>query len=464
MEMFRPSFLFLTTQAALAAALAVLVPFAGTGIASEAPPNIVFILADDLGYADLSSYGAPDVETPHIDSLGEDGLRFVNFYAMGPQCTPSRTAFLTGRYPQRVGGMECAIGTGNVGRYDEAIALAEQGELGLPARLAVLAPALKATGYANAVFGKWHLGYDDHFSPLDQGFDAFTGFLGGNVEYFRHHELSDLDVYLSGREPVSREGYLTDLITEDAVAFLDERAAEPERPFFLFVSHAAPHFPFQGPEDRDPEPTAENWMEGTRESYVAMLRSLDEGVGRVLASLEENGQAERTLVVFASDHGAMPPGLNTPWRDYKDTLFEGGIRVPCLVRWPGVVEPGTVSTQVGTLMDLTASFLRAAGAEVPDGGELDGIDILDHVVSGKPNEPRTLYWRYRRGDLTWRGVREGLLKWLTLDQGADRETWLFDLAEDPLEQLDLRGIAHDAQRERLERALAEWETEMVPMR
>lgn len=430
---------------------------------ADAPPNIIFILADDLGYADTSLYGAPDVETPHLDSLGRDGLKFENFYAMGPQCTPSRTAFLTGRYPQRAGGMECAIGTGNVGRYDEAIALAKEGDLGLPARLAVLAPALKSAGYENGIFGKWHLGYEPKFSPLEQGFDTFTGFLGGNVEYFRHYELSDLDVYLSGREPVEREGYLTDLISDDSVAFLKACAARPERPFFLFASHAAPHFPFQGPDERDPEPTAENWMEGTRESYVAMLRSLDEAVGRILIALAENGQAENTIVVFSSDHGAMVPGLNTPWRGHKDTLFEGGLRVPCVVRWPGVIKPGTVSTQVGTLMDLTGSFLNAAGAEVPDGGKLDGIDILAHVQEAKPDTPRTIPWRYRRGDLTWRGLRDGDWKLLYRHEGDTIESYLFDLSSDPTETTNLYESEGDTVirlREKLER----WEEETVSMR
>lgn len=430
---------------------------------AQSPPNIVFILADDLGYADTSAYGAPDAQTPRIDSLARDGLKFTHCYAMGPQCTPSRTAILTGRYAQRVGGMECAIGTGNVGRYDDAIALAERGDLGLPARLAVLAPALKSAGYVNAVFGKWHLGYEPKFNPLGQGFDTFTGFLGGNVEYFRHYELSDLDVYLRGREPVTREGYMTDLITDDAVEFLDQRAAEPQRPFFLFVSHAAPHFPFQGPEEREPEPTEQTWTKGTRESYVAMLHSLDQNVGRVLDRLQSNGQAERTLVVFASDHGAMPPGLNTPWRDYKDTLFEGGIRVPCLVRWPAVFRAGSVSDQVATLMDLTSSFLRIAGAEVPDRGTLDGIDILEHVAAGRPDTQRTLYWRYRRGQLTWRAVRDGELKLVYQHDGDQVTPWLFDLARDPGEKQNL-AQRQPEQLRRLTQSLLQWEQAMVPMR
>lgn len=439
----------------LAAFALALMPVA-SGTAAETPPNIVFVLADDLGYADVRCYGAPDARTPNIDRLSREGIKFTNCYAVAPQCTPSRTAFLTGRFPQRVGGMECAIGTGNVGRYDDAIALARRGELGLPPDMAVLAPALKSAAYSNAIFGKWHLGYEPKFHPFGQGFDEFTGFLGGNVAYFRHHELSDLDVYLRGREPVDREGYMTDLITEDSVDFLNRRGDDKDRPFFLFVSHAAPHFPFQGPNDRDPEPTAETWTRGTRESYVAMLESLDASVGLLLKTLEENGQAENTIFVFASDHGAMPPGLNTPWRDYKSTLFEGGIRVPCLVRWPGVLEAGRTSTQVATLMDLTASFLNAAGVDVPDGKPLDGIDILDHVRQQRSDIPRTLGWRYRRGDLTWRAIREANLKLVVRHQGDDVERWLFDLGNDPAETTNLLSKRPQV-RDRLEERLAEWE-------
>lgn len=433
-------------------------------MADARQPNIVFILADDLGYADVGCYGCPDAKTPNIDRLAAEGLKFTNYYAMGPECTPSRTSILTGRYPQRAGGMECAIGTGNVGRYDDAIALEKQRDLGLPARLAVLAPALKAAGYVNAVFGKWHMGYEPKFNPLDQGFDRFTGFLGGNVEYFRHVELSDLDVFLSGREAIQRDGYLTHLITEEAVRFLDERAGESDRPFFLYLPHASPHFPFQGPKDDTGKlPTKEEWQTGTRLTYVSMLEDLDAAVGTVLATLEKNGQAKDTLVIFASDNGAMAPGLNSPWRDYKGTLFEGGIRVPCVARWPGVIEPGTVSGQVGSLMDLTASFLRIAGAETPDGKGLDGIDILKHVTDGAPDQPRTHYWRYRREATTWWAIREGDWKLVRKADGDRVEEWLFDLAGDPGESTNLTGERPE-EYGRLQRALMKWEREMVPMR
>lgn len=427
--------------------------------AADTPPNIVFIVADDMGYADISSFGAPDLVTPHIDRLAEEGIKFTNAYAMGPECTPSRTAFLTGRYPQRVGGMECAIGTGNVGRYDDAERLAATRDLGLPADMAVLAPRLKSVGYHNGVFGKWHLGYEPKFSPLDQGFDEFIGFLGGNVDYFRHRELSDLDVYLMGRKIVTeREGYTTDLITEDARRFLQQRHEEPEKPFFLYLPHAAPHFPFQGPDDDDGGmPSAEEWTTGTRATYIEMMRSLDASVGSVLDALDDIGATEKTIVVFTSDHGAMKPGLNTPWRDYKGTLFEGGIRVPLIVRWPGKIDPGTESPRVGTLMDLTHSFLAAAGAPTD---ALDGIDLLGAEIRDEPERDRTLGWRAKRGDQTWWAYRNGSRKYLRKTEGGATEEWLFDLATDPTEESNL--ISEGAGD--LKAGLARWEEEVAPVR
>jgi len=437
-----------------------ILPFLTVVLAAEASsrPNILFLLADDLGYADIGCYGSPDAKTPHLDQLAAEGVRFTQVYANGPECTPSRTAILTGSYPQRIGGLECAIGTGNVGRYDDAIALAARDDLGLPPHEAVLAPALKSAGYRTAVYGKWHLGYEPKFNPLNQGFDDFTGFLGGNVEYFRHFELSDIPVYYDRRKPVDREGYLTHLITGDAIAFLEtHRAERPEQPFFLYVPHAAPHFPFQAPEDREePPPTAETWTEGTRATYVKMLEDLDAEIGRLLDALEATGFAEDTLVVFASDHGAMPPGLNTPWRDFKGTLFDGGIRVPLIARWPGHLPAGTENGQLGCLLDLTRSFLRIAEAPVPEGAELDGIDLLRRAEEALPGEPRTLFWRSKRGDRTWWAVRDEVWKYVRR-KDADTEEWLFHLKSDPHETNNLVATRPDELR-RLRSALANWET------
>lgn len=428
---------------------------------ADQKPNIVFILADDMGYSDLACYGAPDSKTPNIDQLAAEGVRFTSIYAMGPECTPSRTSILTGRYPQRVGGMECAIGTGNVGRYDDAIRLSDKHDLGLPSDLATLAPSLKAAGYYNGVFGKWHLGYEDKFSPLEQGFDQFIGFLGGNVEYFRHVELSDLPVYLSGRKPIKREGYLTDLITADALQFLDDRAKNPEQPFFLYLPHAAPHFPFQGPDDDIGRlPTKEEWTIGKRANYVKMIERLDQSVADILASLKKHGFAENTIVVFASDHGAMKPGENNPFRDFKGTLFDGGIRVPLIARWPGKVEPGTVSDQLGSLMDVTKSFLAAAGAESAE-QKLDGDDILAHIISGKADYKRTLHWRSKRGERTWWAIRDGDKKYVRRNDGGKVDEWLFDLKTDEAESKNLLENDTNAPlAKELRQKLISWETEV----
>ncbi len=424
---------------------------------AEDKPNIVFMLMDDMGYADIGCYGAPDAKTPRIDKLAAEGIRFTQCYAMGAECTPSRTAILTGRYPQRPGGLECAIGTGNVGRYDDAERLAEEKELGLPASMAVLAPGLKAAGYETAVFGKWHMGYEPKFNPLEQGFDEFFGFLGGNVDYFTHEELSEIPVLLEGKELAEAEGYMTHVITDRAVEFLGRAKADERPPFFLYLPYSVPHFPFQGPGDGEKAPhPEEEWTAGTREKYVEMLEDMDASVGRVLDAIQENGLLLKTIVVYASDHGAMKPGLNTPLRDYKGTLFEGGVRVPCIVRWPGNMPTGAESSQICSLMDLTPSFLRVAGAKVPDGGELDGVDILEHVQKGEEDYPRTLFWRARRGERTWRAVRFGDAKYVRKTEGEVTSEWLFDLSEDEGEEEDLMERNKEIADE-LKKMLAEWE-------
>ena len=245
-------------------------------------PNVLFILVDDMGYGDLACYGAPDAKTPRIDRLAAQGVRFTQYYANGAECTPTLTALLTGRYPQRVKGMECALGTGNVGRYNDAIALAEKNELGLEPSEAILPRVFKDAGYATGIFGKWHLGYEPKFHPKHHGFDRFFGVLGGNCHYFTHRELSDIPVLYRDDKPVQEEGYMTHLITKEALTFLDDHKADP---FFLYVSYTTPHFPFQTPADAEKNFTSDNWSTGSRESYVGMLEDMDRNVGQLLDRL-----------------------------------------------------------------------------------------------------------------------------------------------------------------------------------
>ena len=426
---------------------------------AESKPNIVFILADDMGYGDLGCYGHPVAKTPNIDQLARDGVRFTQAYSNGPECSPTRTALLTGRYQQRTMGLECAIGTGNVGRYDHAIERAENRDLGLTPSLAVLPSGMKKAGYQCAVFGKWHLGYEPKFNPMEYGWDEFFGYLGGNVHYFNHRETSDLHVLFRGRLPVHREGYMTHLITDDSIDFI-QRQVTAKKPFFVYVSHESPHFPFQGPSEIDKVVTAENWMQRDAKAYVAMLEDLDHEVGRILNTLEEQRIAKDTLVVFVSDNGGFADAANMgPLKGAKGTTLEGGVRVPMIMRWPGKIPRSKESSQVCVTFDLTRSFLGLAGADTAN-LQLDGYDIVSHIVEQKPDAKRTLFWRGRRGDRTWRAVRNGDMKFVTKTEGGKTEQWFYDLSKDVGEENDLsKSQPQDVNHMRSQ--LAEWENEMT---
>jgi len=397
---------------------------AGFGSAADAPrPNLLFILADDLGYGDLGCYGAPDADTPHLDRLAAEGVRFTDFYANAPVCSPTRVAFLTGRYQQRCG-------------MDNALYYQEMGR-GLPADGVTIADRLKAAGYATGLSGKWHVGYERVRRPPQKGFDHFFGLLGGNHHYFEHMDRIGVPDLWLGNEAIEREGYTTDLITGDAIDFLERHCDEP---FFLFVSHLAPHFPYQGPGDADRtvKPKTRSWQQGDRATAVAMIERMDEGIGELLDRLEELGLEERTLVVFTSDNGGHSHARNAPLRGKKTTLWEGGIRVPCIARWSGVIPPGSVTDQVGITMDWTATFAALAGDEATSDRD-EGIDLMPVLRGDGESVGRTLFWRQRPGPVrkkvpSVRAVRHG--KW-KLHQPVGEDADLFDLENDIAEENDL---------------------------
>lgn len=458
----RRTFLRRTAGAAALAALGA--GCSADGARPAGPPNILFILSDDQGYGDLGCYDAADLATPHIDRLATQGVRFTNYYSAGAECTPTRTALLTGRYFHRVGGLECAIGTDNVGRYDDAIRLAEAHDLGLPASFPTLPRMLKDLGYTTAIYGKWHLGYEEKFLPKEHGFDHFVGVLGGNCDYFHHAEATGRHVLYEDDHPIQREAYMTDLITDESVAFLERRmaarAAGDDAPFFLYVPYTAPHSPYQGPNDRQPQLLSQQeWEKGDRAEYIELVEHMDRGVGKILSALDAAGLAGDTLVIFASDNGGNPKGSNAPFSGHKSSLYEGGIRVPCIARWPGRLPAGATCSQAGITMDLTASIAAAAGVPAGKHPPLDGIDLLGHVAVGRPDVDRDLFFRNRRGDRTWRAVRSGQMKYLSKTDGDAFEEWLFDLASDPAEKTDLLARRVD-DAARLKRLLAAWETEV----
>ncbi len=432
-------------------------------VARQDRPNIVLIVADDLGYGDLGCYGAPDVRSPNLDRLARDGIRMVSFYANGPECSPTRTALMTGRYQHRVGGLECAIGVHNVGRYDDAIRLAEAHDLGLPVAEVTLPLQLRDAGYRCGLFGKWHLGYEDKFLPMKHGFEKTFGCLGGNCDYFTHTEEDGWNTLIEDDRLIERDGYMTDLITAEALRWYHE-VNEDERPFFLYVPFTSPHTPIQGPDDdHGALTTPQDWNRGTRETYVEMVERMDRGIGELLSAIEADGLARNTLVVFMSDNGGTSLSRNDPYSGTKGTTREGGIRVPCIASWPGHLPEGRVVNHTAITMDFAVSLLRIAGVEPGAGRPADGVDILAEIQNDRPPVARTLFWRGRRGDRTWRAIRDGSLKRIWLVEGDQTQSWMYDLEADPAEQHDLLSLRSEDAR-RLEQRMREWEQDVRAMR
>ena len=431
---------------------------AATAASGPARPNIIFILADDLGYGDLGCMGATDIKTPHIDRLAAEGVKFSDFYSNAPVCTPTRAGFMTGRWQQRIG-LEFAFGY--IVEQSRRVAGSWIPEpdihgLGLPLGETTIADRLKAAGYATGAFGKWHLGYRDEYNPTKRGFDEYFGELLGHADYYQHKYYDGTPALRDGMKPVKRDGYFTDLVNERAVKFVRDHA---KHPFFLYVPHLAVHAPFQPPDaPAAPFVTKDTMLHGSRAIYKAMLERVDRGVGEILAELDRQGIAENTLVVFSADNGGERWSSNGPLFHHKATLWEGGIRVPCLMRWPAKLPRGRVTAQMGITMDLHATFLAAAGIGAPRDKPLDGMDLVPLITApaGSASRERTFFWRMDRSNRKQRAIREG--KWKYLNDGNTMDL-LYDLESDIGERTNL-GYRHPEVLGRLKKNLAAWEAEM----
>jgi arylsulfatase A-like enzyme len=400
-------------------------------------PNVVLILMDDLGYGDIGSYGVPDAKTPNIDRLAREGVKLSEFYSNGPNCSPTRTGFITGRYQQR-SDIEWPLGTFPADSTRGVL----PSETSLP-RL------LKSAGYATGLIGKWHLGWKPEFQPRRHGFDEFWGFLGGYVDYYSNvGEFARHDLF-HNESPVTDSLYLTDEITSRASAFIE---AHRGAPFFVEVAYNATHWPFQPPGLAPQQRArADRVRDGTRADYVAMLESADRGVGVVLATLDRLGLTRNTLVIFTSDNGGEWLSRNAPLFHRKSTLWEGGIRVPALFRWPARLRAGIESKQVGITMDLTATILAAAGAKPPTSYQPEGIDLIP-LLEARRVVDRTLFWRIQAPGRNQRAVRRG--GWKYMRDGAHE--LLFDLEADPGERQDL-AVNRATVLPEFRRLLATWE-------
>jgi arylsulfatase A-like enzyme len=426
-------------QAAAAGSLAV----AGIGSsrvswAQAVKPNIVFIMADDLGYADVSCYGQRDYMTPNVDRPAIEGLKFTQGYANSAVCSPTRTALITGRYQYRL-----AAG------LEETINLQSPKNAGLPPGHPTLPSLLKKVGYTTTLVGKWHLGFLPDFSPLKSGYDHFFGIWGGASDYFNHGPSSPAPLY-EDEVPVERHGYMTNLLGDRAVQTVEAYARSKE-PFLLSLHFTAPHWPWEGPDDEAESKRIKGRLRhydgGTQKTYITMVQSLDANIGRVLQALDVQGLAESTIVIFTSDNGGERFSKIWPFSGMKSELLEGGVRIPAIVRWPGRVAAGSVSEQVMISMDWMPTLLAAAGTQMDSAYPPDGENLLPTLTSRPAPHPRKLYWRYKAG--TQRAIRDGDWKYLRI---AGNE-FLFDVVKDQRERANYKEREKDV----FARLKADWD-------
>ncbi len=400
-------------------------------------PNIIVVLADDLGYGGLGCYGHPTLQTPHLDSLAARGIRFTDFHANAPVCTPTRASLLTGNYPQR-SGLEGVI-----------YVRGETRQVGLDTTTLTLAELLREHGYATGMVGKWHLGYQPEYNPVHHGFDSFHGYVSGNIDYHSHYDNAAIYDWWHNLDTIQEKGYVTDLITDHSVDFI---AQHRERPFFLYVAHEAPHVPFQGRNDpayRFPgqEFTYHGPVEDTAATYAEMVEVMDEGVGSIMQALRKHNLEENTLVIFLSDNGAESFGHNGPLRGQKTTLYEGGHRVPAIAYWKGQINPRTSSDPVMS-MDWLPTLLTIAHASAPSEATFDGVDLSSYLLNQQALAERPLFWRYRGQKVVRRGA------WKLLITPTD--TALYQL-EDDLQETTNQYASHPRLANELHSLLAKWE-------
>jgi arylsulfatase A-like enzyme len=414
--------------------------------ASATRPNIVLVITDDLGWADLGSYGATDIRTPNLDALAREGLRLTDFYANGVTCSPTRAGLISGRYQQRYG-IETPIPNAD-----------RAGDLGLPATGLSLPQLLKNHGYATALIGKWHLGYVPEKSPNAHGFDYFFGLKSGYHDYYTHHGGDGEPDLWENDKPIEATGYTTELVTARAVRFIEEHKSER---FFIDVAYTAPHWPYQVPGSPSVAPNnarhvmPQDLETSQRPDYAAMVEHLDQQIGVLLAAIERADVADDTIVIFTNDNGGEWLSSGGPLFGRKWTVFEGGIRVPTIVRWPKRIPAGAVSDQVGITMDLTASILAATGTPVPADARLEGTNLFPVWEGRAPELERTLFWRAGTGAAKQAAVRRG--DWKLLVDGP--HTYVFNLRNDPGERNDLAKWRQDLAQE-LQPLLATWEASM----
>ncbi|MFP6764647.1 MAG: sulfatase [Planctomycetaceae bacterium] len=409
----------------------------------QRPPNLVLILADDLGYADTGAYGSRAIPTPHIDALAKTGVKFTAAYVTAGTCSPSRAGLMSGRYQQRFG-FEFNTSGG---------AITHRLHRGLAPGVITLPDVLRRAGYATGMFGKWHLGTQPQFHPQVRGFDEFYGFLAGAHSFFPVSQEQPIhSTLLRGNKPLKEPAYLTDAIAREAIRFIDSRAGQP---FFAYIPFNAVHTPIQA--TRKYQDRFRNIQNETRRDYYAMTSALDDAVGAIVAAIERNQLTDTTLVIFLNDNGGpIYTGVqsNAPLRLGKLFLFEGGIRVPMVMKWPGVLPANQVFPGITSSLDVFPTICAAAGITLPDDLPLDGVNLIPLLcgrTAGPPHE--TLFWSNGPNS----AIRH--LQWKLVVSGNSR--WLFDLTADPGENNNLADTQPQKIRQ-LEALLEAWRQQLLP--
>lgn len=402
-------------------------------------PNILVIVADDLGYADLGIHGCQDIPTPHIDSIAKNGIRCTNAYVSGPYCSPTRAGLLTGRYQQRFGH-----------EFNPGPPTAKNAEVGLSTKEMTLADRLRGDGYLTGMVGKWHLGYGEEFHPLNRGFQSYYGFLEGAHPYLPGPK--EPLTMIRGHKKVPESEYLTDAFAREAVHYVKEHH---EDPFFLYLAFNAVHMPLQAsPKYRDRFASIED---PKRRDYAAMLSAMDDAIGAVLQQLREHNLEQDTLIFFISDNGGpvINASSNTPLRGHKASTWEGGVRVPFLVQWKGTLPAGATYEQPLIQLDILPTALAAAGVDVTPDMKLDGVNLLPHFAGTATTAPHEhLYWRFGRQ----MAIRSGDWK-LTKATGLETAA-LYNLAKDISEKNDV-SQENPAKRQELQAAWDAWNQQLA---
>lgn len=441
----------------LAAAATVSLGEATVRAASPGRPNIVFIMADDMGYADISANAAETIKTPHIDALAATGINLRQSYAASAVCSASRLALITGRYHYRL----------RLGLEEPATS----GDIGLSPDHPTLPSLLRAVGYRTMLIGKWHLGGLPDFGPLKSGYDHFFGIRGGGLDYFSHVSGNGKPDLWEDDVPVSRTGYLTNLLGTHAVEAIDEYAASGNN-FFLSVHFNAPHWPWEGPDDEAEskrimqqgfapgtndlsKPGLRHRDGGSRTIYKAMVEAMDDEIGRIVDALKRHGLYENTIIIFTSDNGGERFSNTWPFSGQKTELLEGGIRIPTIISWPRALPRGVVHEQVNIHFDWLPTLLAAAGAKPDPDYPSDGINLLPILQGKAPLQERRLYWRYKANHQ--RALRDGDYKFLQIAGNS----YLFNVVADPLERANLKRREAD-KFEELAALWKQWNAGMLP--